>query len=102
MLFGQDARSSKSNFIGCFDPMCHVASVVEGNKQLFIYISFIIKQNESHPFLSNVKVLHHTTSNRMIVQNTVICSIIVHSWIDDLRMQILLTIPWWCLFSQML
>ena len=30
MLFGQDARSSKSNFIGCFDPNCHVASVVEG------------------------------------------------------------------------
>lgn len=30
LLFGQDARSSKSNFIGCFDPACHVASVVEG------------------------------------------------------------------------
>lgn len=29
VLFGQDARSSKSNFIGCFDPTCHVASVVE-------------------------------------------------------------------------
>ena len=30
LLFGQDARSSKSNFIGCFDPNCHVISVVEG------------------------------------------------------------------------
>ena len=30
LLFGQDARSSKSNFVGCFDPTCHVASVVEG------------------------------------------------------------------------
>ncbi|XP_015759560.1 PREDICTED: pyruvate dehydrogenase (acetyl-transferring) kinase isozyme 2, mitochondrial-like [Acropora digitifera] len=29
LLFGQDARSSKSNFIGCFDPNCHVISVVE-------------------------------------------------------------------------
>lgn len=30
LLFGQDARSSKSNFVGCFDPNCHVVSVVEG------------------------------------------------------------------------
>lgn len=29
LLFGQDARSSKSNFVGCFDPNCHVVSVVE-------------------------------------------------------------------------
>ncbi|XP_068715847.1 pyruvate dehydrogenase (acetyl-transferring) kinase isozyme 2, mitochondrial-like isoform X1 [Montipora capricornis] len=29
LLFGQDARSCKSNFVGCFDPNCHVTSVVE-------------------------------------------------------------------------
>lgn len=41
LLFGQDARSSKSNFVGCFDPNCHVVSVVEGAVHLcdllFIY-----------------------------------------------------------------
>ena len=43
LLFGQDARSSKSNFIGCFDPTCHVASVVEGvDYYLFLIILIVI------------------------------------------------------------
>ena len=42
MLFGQDARSSKSNFIGCFDPNCHVFTVVEGTVHMFfLCISFV-------------------------------------------------------------
>ena len=41
LLFGQDARSSKSNFVGCFDPNCHVVSVVEGAVINVIFCLFI-------------------------------------------------------------
>jgi len=47
LLFGQDARSSKSNFIGCFDPNCHVSSVIEGTCDSFqtrrnvLYVSLL-------------------------------------------------------------
>lgn len=29
ILFREDARSSKSNFVGCFDPRCNVVSIVQ-------------------------------------------------------------------------
>ena len=40
LLFGQDARSSKSNFVGCFDPKCHVASIVTGKLVLELFLDF--------------------------------------------------------------
>ena len=45
MLFGQDARSSKSNFIGCFDPTCHVTSVVEGTCDSTFYTGMFLKHD---------------------------------------------------------
>jgi len=57
LLFGQDARSSKSNFIGCFDPTCHVASVVEG-------ISYVVfSWPESCNPLCNCKLENHKQYN---------------------------------------
>ncbi|EDO42209.1 predicted protein [Nematostella vectensis] len=65
MLFGHEAaRSSKSNFVGCFDPNCHVASIVEdaANNARFLcdqyYCSspeLVVSEHNAYESISHIK-----------------------------------------------